>query len=409
MVEDRGEHAWRELACVPGTGPGRRGARTAPGTGAGHMSWCSPVPLFADDDTGTTWQVQRAWPFVTPGDYILEVRTPGRPGVRGAHLRHGHFELIPLDDPRLPALRSESQHGVLVRYMPHKRAVIRAQGSYIKVFRPGLAIVPAERCAQLDVLLDAGHFTTPRILRRSSQDVIVFSAIPGRTLNELGGDGSEAGDDLFDRAWAKWAHAWVAQLTTAYVPAEQRVLSSLPLHSPEVEAARVRRRMDHWLSCADEVRELSRERGILLARAGQVTEELLRAAPDPLVWAHGDLHDKQIIATDGPSAPGLLDFDGTSRAEAALDLADLDVHLELQLRQNRLTPARYRTAHGHVLAAAEELGVSPDRFHVYSDVFWLRLAVSPLPGRLSLAIAVLAERATPQEAVAGEIGFRTAP
>lgn len=374
------------------------------------MSWASPIPLSADDDTGTTWQIQRAWPFRTPGDYILEVRTPGRPGVRGAHLSHGRFELIPLDDPRLPALRTELQHGELVRYMPHKRAVIRAQGSYIKVFRPGLAIVPAERCAQLDVLLGSGNFITPRILRRSSQDVIVFSAIPGPTLNELGGDGSAAGDDLFDRAWGKWARAWVARLTSAPGPAGQRILNSLPLHSPEVEAANVWRRMDHWLRHADEVPELSGERGILLARAGQVTEELLRAAPDPLVWAHGDLHDKQIIATAGTAAPGLLDFDGTSRAEAALDLADLDVHLELQLRQDRLTPARYLTAHSHVLAAAGELRVSPDRFRVYSDVFWLRLAASPLPGRLSLAMTVLAERAESRgDAFAAGPGFRTAP
>jgi hypothetical protein len=42
------------------------------------MGWPSPVPLSADDDTGTTWQVRRAWPDKTPGDYVLEVLTPGQ-------------------------------------------------------------------------------------------------------------------------------------------------------------------------------------------------------------------------------------------------------------------------------------------------------------------------------------------
>ena len=58
-----------------------------------------------------------------------------------------------------------------------------------------------------------------------------------------------------------------------------------------------------------------------------------------------------------------------------------------------MTPARYLTAHTQVLAVAEELRVSPARFDAYSDAIWLRLALSPLPGRFSLAIGVLAERA----------------
>ena len=43
---------------------------------------------------------------------------------------------------------------------------------------------------------------------------------------------------------------------------------------------------------------------------------------------------------DGQSPFGLLDFDDTAQAEAALDLANLDVHLELRVAKT-LTPARY--------------------------------------------------------------------
>ncbi|MDQ0819580.1 hypothetical protein QFZ79_001870 [Arthrobacter sp. V4I6] len=151
------------------------------------MDWTSPVPLSADDDAGTTWLVRRAWPDRTPGDYVLEVLTPGR---------------------------------------------------------PGRAAVAAERCAQLDILLDAGAFVTPRILSRRSQDVIVFSAIPGPTLYEVD---STTDDESFARAWEKWSRAWAGQVSGSKGPAAQGVLNNLPLHSAELEATRVWRLVDLWL------------------------------------------------------------------------------------------------------------------------------------------------------------------
>jgi hypothetical protein len=385
------------LAARDGTPPTPPGvvplAAPPPGPGTDYLGWPSPVPLSADDNTGTTWHVRRAWPVRTPGDYVLEVLTRGRPGVRGARLRRGRFKLIPPDDPRLPALRAEAQQGEVISYRPYRRAVVRAEGRYIKIFLPGRAVVPADLCAQIAILLDAGNFTTPRILLRSSPDVIVFSSIPGQTLNELGRREAAVSDEAFASAWEKWSRAWVAQLSRSYGPAAQSVLNSLPLRSAEAEAADVWRRVNGWLRHNENVPQLSSQRDALRAAAEQVTMNLLRTSPDPLVWAHGDLHDKQIIATEDPFPPGLLDFDSTARAEAARDLADLDVHLELQLRQNCLTAARYLAAHTQVLAAAEELHVSPDRFQAYSDAIWLRLASSPLPGRFSLGIAVLADRA----------------
>ena len=362
------------------------------------MDWISPVPLSVDDETRTTWQVRRAWPDKTPGEYVLEVLASGRPGVRGAHLRHGRFELIPLDDPGLPALRREAQRGEVISYMPYKRAVIRAEGRYIKIYPPGRAKVAADLCAQMDILLDAGNFTTPRILRQNSQDVIAFSSIPGPTLNELGEDDSIS-DEAFASAWKKWSRAWVAQLNGPYGPTAQGVLDSLPLRSAQVDAARLQRSVHRWLRHNKGAPESSSQRKAMRVWAEEIASNLLRTAPDPLVWAHGDLHDKQIIATDGSTPLGLLDFDETVRAEAAFDLAKLDVRLELQLRQDRMALARYLTAHTQVLAAAEELHVSPSRFHAYSDAIWLRLASSPISGRWSVAVAVLANRAKHQEAL----------
>jgi aminoglycoside/choline kinase family phosphotransferase len=345
--------------------------------------------MSAHDGAGTAWEVRRAWPYKAPGDYVLEVFTPGRPGVRGARLRQGHFNLIPLDDPKLPALRAEAEQGELITYRPYDRAVVRAEGRYIKIFRPGRAAVAAERCAQLGVLLDAGTLATPRVLAQRPHDVVDFSAIPGPTLFDID---STPDDESFAAAWEKWSRAWVTQVGGTGGPASRNVLASLPIHSAELEARKVWRSVDLWLQHNQNNPALSHRRDAIRAAAEHVAANLQRTTPDPLVWAHGSLHDKQIIVTGGQSPLGLLDFDGTARAEAALDLASMDVFLELRLRENRMTLERYRTAHAQVLAAAHELQVSPDRFRAYSDARWLRFASMPLRGRFSLVLAVLDER-----------------
>lgn len=354
-----------------------------------EIDWTSPVPLSVRDAAGTSWQVRRAWPHRTPGDYVLEVLTPGMPGVRGARLRQGRFKLLPLDDHKLPALQAEAQQGQLVAYRPYDRAVIRAEDRYTKIFRRGRAAIAAERYAQLGVLLDAGTMTTPRILAQRSQEVVDFSTIPGPTLFEVN---STPDDESFAAAWQKWSRAWVAQVGGTRSTAARGVLSALPLHSAELEAAKVWRSVNLWLEHTQNTPASSSRGEALRAAAENVTSNLLRTAPDPPVWAHGGLHDKQIIATDGESPLGLLDVDLTARAEAALDLASMDVFLELRLREGRMEPGRYRTAHAQVLAAAEELHVSPERFHAYSDARWLRLAYMPLRRRCSLVLAVLAEK-----------------
>ncbi|WP_240689747.1 phosphotransferase [Arthrobacter sp. PAMC25564] len=271
--------------------------------------------------------------------------------------------------------------------------MVRAEGCYIKIFRAGEATVPAERCAQTELLLGAGPFRAPRVMR-SSADVIVFSSIFGRTLGELGKDLVTVSDAAFALLWENWSLAWTTQVGAHYDTARLSALAALPVHSPDVEVADLSRWVNRWLRHYGDLPEASSQRDALCARAEDVARDLLRSAPDPLVWAHGDLHDKQLIAIDGASALGLLDFDDTARAEAALDLANLDVHLEFLVRQQRLAPARYLTAHRQVIAAADRLQVSPDRFRAYSDAAWLRLACSPLPGRLSLALAALDERAS---------------
>ncbi len=355
------------------------------------MNWLPPVPASAVDTSGRTWAVHRAWPDLIAGGYVLEVVTPGLPGVQGACLRDGQFELLPGEDPGLPALRAEARHGDVISHRPGIRAVIRAQGCYIKIFRPGEALLPAERCNLVGLLLDAGNFSSPSVLR-SSPDVIVFSAVPGRTLGALGEDRETVSDESFTRLWEKWAHAWTAQVASPYDADGRAALAALPLHSPDVEVADLRFWVKRWWRNYAGSPDASSHGDALRSLTDEVSQDLLGTPADPFVWAHGDLHDKQILAVDGPSPLGLLDFDDTARAEAALDLANLDVRLEMHTRRNRMTPERFLAAHAQVLAAAEALHVSPHRFLAYSDAGWLRLACSPLPLRSAVALAVLQER-----------------
>ena len=162
-------------------------------------------------------------------------------------------------------MRAEAQQGELITYRPYDRAVVRAPGRYIKIFRPGRAAVAAGRCPHLDILLAAGTFTIPRILSRRSRDVIVFSAIPGPALYESGGGGSTTGDETFAGAWEKWSHAWVAQLNRPQGPAGQSALDGLPLHSAELEATTMWRMVNLWLHHNENVPEPASQRDALRA------------------------------------------------------------------------------------------------------------------------------------------------
>ena len=330
--------AWAAFRLFAGSvDPFRDRARTGPADmsrhihrawRAGPMNWLPPVPKSAVDNSGRTWQVHRAWPDKTPGDYIAGGHDAGRAGVRAAHLRSGHFELVPQDDPGLPALRAEARRGEIISHRPHARAVIRAAGCYIKVFRPGEALVPAERCRQVGLLLDAGTFSSPTVLR-SSADVIVFSSLPGRTLGELGQDHTTVSDESFARMWEKWSQAWTAQVGGRYDTARSNTLATLPVHSPEVEAADLQRWVNRWLRHYENVPEASPH-----ARCFECQGRGRHAEPAPDGTGSAGLGPRRPPRQADPrrrrpSPLGLLDFDDTAQAEAALDLANLDVHLEL--------------------------------------------------------------------------------
>jgi hypothetical protein len=337
------------------------------------MSWHPPVPLSVPDADGTHWLVRRAWPEPSAGDYILELAAPGRPGVRAAHLRAGALELLPDGGDRLlPALAQVGPLGEVVVHRAHKRAVVKAGDRFYKIFRPRQSDEAAARHSRTNAFLAAGNFLSPDVVSYT-QGCLLITALPGRSLFELGSDPA-ASDAEFEGIWQGWSRAWVRQQSLAVTDAYRSSLAALAPRPAAIELGNLQRMVDRWLLHARDVPEARRQRDAVAAAAGEISRQLLRTGPDPLVWSHGDLHDKQIFAT-APDAPlGLLDFDGAGLAEAAVDLANLAVHVHLRQRQGRLTVGRYRTARRHIIAAAEELQVTPARFDAYANATCLRLA-----------------------------------
>lgn len=337
------------------------------------MRWHPPVPRRVTDPAGKEWLVGRAWPDLLAGTYVLEVRAPDRPGVLGGFFREGRFDPVAaVDDYRLPALARESTKGETVVHRAHKRAVIRGADTYIKVFRAGHAPAAAARHMLATAHLAGSPLRTP-VLTAAGQDVLGFSSLAGRSYHELGQDPAIT-DAFFASLWDEWSRAWTDTVLRSNSSEFRGILEQLPLLDADKELAKLRPWIDHWLVHSEGIREAAPGRAALLTQADAVTAGLRARPHDRLGWAHGDLHDKQILGTDNAGGPGLLDFDQAGRAEAALDLANLDVHLELRRRQKRLTARRFAIAHASIVSAAMHLHVSPERFEAYAASARLRLA-----------------------------------
>jgi hypothetical protein len=337
------------------------------------MTWHPPVPRRVTDPAGKEWFVSRSWPGVAAGRYVLEVQSPGHPGVRGGFFREGRFVPVDADDSKLPALAHESPKGETVVHRAHKRAVLHVGDTYIKVFRPDQSEAATVNHVLATTPLADGRFRMP-LMTAARPDVLVFSRVAGRPYYELGQDHATVPDELFAGLWADWSQAWAETVARAGSSDFRTSLEQLPLHDAGEELVKLRRWIDHWLLHSEGIPEAAQGRAALLAQADDITAALLAGPSDPLGWAHGDLHDKQILGTDDAGTPGLLDFDEACRAEAALDLANLDVHLELRRRQNLLSGQRFAIAHASIVFAASRLHVNPDRFEAYAASARLRLA-----------------------------------
>lgn len=265
-------------------------------------------------------------------------------------------------DRRLRGLPALLQHtgASLVSHRPERRAVVRlarTNVTYAKLVRPGRtgAVVSAARAVR-----EAPGLRVARLVRvHEDAGQVEWERLPGRSLHDVvaGGPTSEP------------------SAAVAAVRAAGRALRALhdtvdrgPLddHLPRNEVAVLER----WIAAvaSHDVRLAEHMLGGL--------RDVRRGFGDtsgPTVALHRDFHDKQVVVTPGGTA-GVLDVDTLARGEAALDVANLLVHLELRAIQGRLPPARLDVLGTGLL---DGYGPGPevtDRLAAYADATRLRLA-----------------------------------
>ncbi|MFQ5592858.1 MAG: phosphotransferase [Anaerolineae bacterium] len=330
------------------------------------------------DDAGDLQRIARATTAncTTPGITVVTI------DEAGVLLQAGGA------DRRLPGLAPlVARPGArLLVHRPERRAVVRLQGSngpcYAKVVRPDRvrSLVAAGQAAQR---LADGAFAAPELLDADLDlGVAIWSALPGVSLYDLlqaaraplpAGTARDASPAHQQNGRSTETSHSVTLIRAARATGE--ALRALHSATPPAHAGMHR--------AAEEIGVLQRWGKLLRAFAPDVYDEWRAAATSvfetltadrsPLVLLHRDIYDKQVFI-NGHERIGLLDFDTLAVGEAALDLANALVHLELRALQDHCSPEQAAR-----VATALVEGYRPQphvyrRLPVYADATRLRLA-----------------------------------
>lgn len=268
----------------------------------------------------------------------------------------------------LAALRARPGASLVV-HRPERRAVVRLGGDqggperYVKVVRPGRTEAVVATAAAVTELA----FVTPRLLAHDPQcGYVVVSALPGTSLRDLLAAGDATG------AAAAAGHA----LRDFH---DTRAGDGLPVRDAATEC----RWVGVWV---DRLRRFAPASAGQAAAALASVATLLSGDPVPLARVHADLHDQQVLSlADG--RVGLLDWDTLAVGEAALDLANLLVHLDLRALAGECPPATAAAAGAALLEAYRPDPQTCRRITAYAAAVRLRLwctyAFRPAPAGLA--------------------------
>lgn len=246
----------------------------------------------------------------------------------------------------------------LIVHRPERRAVVRlgAPGDdvrYAKVMPPAKAEAMVRQIETLAALAE-GKLRIPTVCATDlARGVVVMPALPGQSLHALLAEPS---------AHKHFATAGAALRTLhALTPP-----SDAAPHDAHAEVGVIRQ----WLARVDHFAPTLRPQ--LAAHADRVADAL-SADSLPSVLLHRDFYDKQVVV-DGDGTVGLLDFDTLAVGEAALDVANALVHIELRAPALGWSDADVQRAAHAVLS-----GYQPDeavlaRIPAYADATRLRLA-----------------------------------
>jgi len=256
-------------------------------------------------------------------------------------------------DRRLTALAGVmAQPGAaLLVHRPERRAVVRVPGTdgdrYVKVVRPGRAAgVVAPMAAVAD--RPGRPFALARALDIDDErGVIEWEALAGAPLHERLEHTAEPTLLADVGASLRWLHDEAGPVDA--------------VHDADAEAAVVER----WLALARA--HCGNADAVMAAPAERVVSGLRGVPPGGTVTLHRDFHDKQVLVAD--DGVGLIDLDTLARGDAALDVANFLVHLELRVLQGLLHDAVAVGA-----AFLDGYGGTPGNVQVYADAARLRLA-----------------------------------
>lgn len=364
----------------------KRAARLAVADAVRGLS--ASAPPDAVTIAGQVYDVVRGWPR-REDEALLELapRGAGDSGrvhaSLGASWHAGKITVQPQGmDTGLPALAERLAAGDrLVVHRPGRRAVLRGtapDAPFVKVTRAGRASDAVARHRTVQHIL-AGTAHVPDVVWHTP-DAFALAPVPGPTLLELGADPDCSGARLAE-AW----HALGTALARLHATETAPVLTAQ--HLPADEAATTRR----WLEAAIRWRLLPAvEDSVLDAALAPLTSAL----PEPPRLVHRDLHEGQVLATDGGIS--LIDLDTAAWAEPAIDVANVLVHLGLRVRQGLLSESRRQAAQEAFLSGLTPAPSTLRRFDAYATAARLRLCgVYALRPRWRALAADLLVRAQP--------------
>lgn len=245
----------------------------------------------------------------------------------------------------------------LVVHRPERRAVVRlddgAEPRFAKVVVPGRAAELAGQLAALQLSV-GGRLRIP-LLRELDLErgVVVMSALPGRPLYALLDEPCLPALFAAGGAALRMLHESPApEDTAAHTAADEQAVVA------------------HWLERVGEFAPVTQP---ALAAHRHCVSAPLAAETTPPVLLHRDFYDKQVIAA-GDGSVGLLDFDTLATGEAALDLANALVHLELRGIQRQWPASHARRAAAGLLSGYGPDSATMRRLPAYADAARLRLA-----------------------------------
>ncbi len=293
---------------------------------------------------------------------------------RGVLLQYGGA------DRRLAGLaKLVSQPGAsLIAHRPERRAVVELDGGqtkrYAKVVRPKRVARLVDAGKRIRELSD-DRFIVPELLDwNRSTGVTVWSELQGISLYRIL-TGSEQHRNRAAGVGGKLEKPVDVELLVAASRSAGKALrelhhtavsDSLPRHRPSDEICVLRK----WLSNLRTVRP---------EYNSQCLDQLDRIASglntdhSPYVLLHRDYYDKQVIASEDGNV-GLLDLDTIAIGEAALDLANALVHMELRVLQRRCSLERATKAARALFEGYDPGRKVINRLSIYSDASRLRLA-----------------------------------